>query len=248
MYKAHFIAPTPRFGRQNNRLPIGHQQRSPYYWWWAYLRRNTAYLECCESGGKGALASLYEDFGDVREDNFHQWWTADGRGATLFAEPPLETHLTALTAPSEWKKEWTEHDVMLIAVPLRVSKRSLINAFRKALDQRHIAKRGRPTISQMRSKAKYKLERNYTIANLQNTLAVYDLWQENLARPKPERLALWELAKELGINRTAIKQAESRLRGERYIGRNTLAATVSRYIKQAKEIIENTSIGRFPLC
>lgn len=248
MYKAHFIAPTPRFGRQNNRLPIGHQQRSPYYWWWAYLRRNTAYLECCESGGKGALASLYEDFGDVREDNFHHWWTSGGRGAAVFAEPPLETHLTELNSSAEWDPEWAENDVMVIAVPLRVTKRSLIQAFRTALDERHIGKRGRPSVSQMRSRAKYKLERNYTIPNLQNALNVYDLWLVNSTKPKVDRLALWELAKELGINRTAIKQAESSLRGEKYIGRNTLAATISRYINQAKNMIKNTSSGRFPLC
>ena len=247
MYKAHFLAPTPRFGRQNNRLPVGHQQRSPYYWWWAYLRRNNTYLECCENGGKGPLSALYSDFGDVRDDDFHKWWTSGHRGALLFAEPPLETHLTELTQPSEWNPAWAEDDVMVIAVPLRVSKRSLIQAFRKALDQRHIGKRGRPSISRMRSRAKYELERNYTIQNLQTALAVYDVWLENSTKPKAERLVLWEIAKQLGINRAAIKQAESNLRGEKYIGRNTLAATISRYVKQAKETIKNTSSGRFPL-
>ncbi len=94
--KRHFSAPTPRFGRINNRLGVGHQQRSPYYWWWQYLRRNADYIACCERGGKGRLSKLYKDFGDVREDNFHKWWTEGDRGVELFAEQPLAVSLSEL--------------------------------------------------------------------------------------------------------------------------------------------------------
>jgi hypothetical protein len=86
----------PRFGRVNSRLPVGHQQGSPYYWWWQYLRRNADYIACCERGGKGRLSKLYKDFGDVREDNFHKWWTEGDRGVELFAEQPLAVRLSEL--------------------------------------------------------------------------------------------------------------------------------------------------------
>ena len=81
-----FLAPYPIFGTKNKRLPTGYQKRSPYYWWWQFLRRNQEYLECCERGGKGKHAQLYKDFGDVRDDDFHKWWTKDERGPNLFAE------------------------------------------------------------------------------------------------------------------------------------------------------------------
>ena len=246
--KVHFLAPYPLFGRVKNRLPVSYQQRSPYYWWWAYLRRNADYLACCEAGGTGALAGLYESFGDVREDNFHKWWTTDTRGAKLFGEPPLNAHLEELDTPADWKPDWEKDEIMVIAVPLRVSKRSLKKAFAVELEKRHPGnKRGRPSHRKQPQRAKFKLERNYTIPNLQNTLAVYDLWLENSQKPSKERLALWEIGQELKINRDAVKLANSKFPDERLSGRNTLAATVSRYVKQAKAMIANTSLGRFPL-
>jgi len=51
---------------------------SVYYYWWAFLRLSERYKDCCESGGKGELADLYTYFGDVRGDDFMQWWTKGG--------------------------------------------------------------------------------------------------------------------------------------------------------------------------
>jgi len=248
--KRHFSAPTPRFGRVNNRLSVGYQQRSPYYWYWQYLRRNADYIACCERGGKGKLAKLYSDFGDVREDNFHKWWTENQRGAMLFAEQPLSVQFGELGAASEWQPHWDSETVMVVAVPLTMSKRSLKGAFAKLLDSRHAGnKSGRPSLATLKeaSTAKYKLERNYTISNLQTTLVVYDLWVENQDKPASEKLTLWQIGKALNINRAAIKDAESEHTADRLVGRNVLGATVSRYVKQAKAMIENAALGRFPL-
>ncbi len=248
--KQHFRAPHPRFGRVNNRLSIGHQQRSPYYWWWAYLRRNTDYLACCAAGGKGKLASLYADFGDVREDNFHQWWTQGERGPLLFAETPLAVKFSELDTVADWQPHWNKDSVMVVAVPLSMSKRALKGAFAKLLDSRHAGnKSGRPSMAKLKevSTARYKLEHNYTISGLMTALAVYDMWVENQAKPKSERLTLWEIGKALNLNGRAVKQAESKLAYERLDGRNVLGATVSRYVKQARAMIENTATGKFPL-
>ena len=245
--RAHFLQPTPRFGRVNNRLPIGHQQRSPYYWWWAYLRRNEDYLTCCEQGGVGKLADLYRDFGDVREENFHAWWTGDQRGVRLFAEKPLELHLMELTSKTEWDEEWNSEQVLVLAIPLRVSKRRLKGQFAKMLERRHMGKQGRPAIAKQASTARYKLARNYTIPNLQTMLAVYDLWKDNQQRNGKDKLKLWEIGMALKLNKDAIKDAQSQFSENRLLGRNVLAATVSRYVKQATAIIANTAKGQFPL-
>jgi hypothetical protein len=248
--KRHFSAPTPRFGRSNNRLDIGHQQRSPYYWWWQYLRRNADYIACCEKKDKGKLAKLYVDFGDVRNDNFHKWWTEGERGVNLFAEPPLSVKFGELETVADWQPHWDKAAVMVVAVPLTVSKRALKGAFTQLLDSRHTGnKSGRPSLAKLKkiSTANYKLEHNYTISGLMTTLAVYDLWVENQKRPKAEKLTLWEIGKALNVNAKAIKRAESKLPYERLDGRNVLGATVSRYVKQARAMIENTSTGKFPL-
>ena len=43
------------------------------------MRLSERYKDCCESGGKGELADLYTYFGDVRGDDFMQWWTKGGQ-------------------------------------------------------------------------------------------------------------------------------------------------------------------------
>ena len=247
--KRYFAAPTPRFGRANSRLNVGYQQRSPYYWYWQYLRRNADYIACCESGGTGALASLYADFGDVREDDFHKWWTSEQRGAELFAEQPLAVKFGELDSTAEWQQHWDKERVVVLAVPLTKSKRALKGAFAKLLDSRHTGnKSGRPSLAKLKevSTAKYSIEHNYTISGLLTALAVYDKWVKNKAEPKAEQLPLWQIGKSLNINEKAIKLAESKFAYERLDGRNVLAATVSRYVKQAKAMIANTAKGQFP--
>jgi hypothetical protein len=248
--KRHFLAPAPRFGRVNSRLPVGHQQRSPYYWWWQYLRRNADYIACCERGGKGRLSKLYKDFGDVREDNFHKWWTEGDRGVALFAEQPLTIRLSELTTAAEWQASWSSEQVMVVVVPLNVSKRGIKGAFNKLLEARHLgSKSGRPSLSKLKehSTARYVIENNYTIRSLSTMLSVYDEWLVNTQRKKGEHLSMWEIGAKLNLNKSAIKDAVSTSTADRHIGRNSLAATVGRYVRQAKSVIANTAVGQFPL-
>jgi hypothetical protein len=245
--KVHFLEPTPRFGRANNRLHIGHQQRSPYYWWWAYLRRNTDYLACCAAGGGGELAGLYADFGDVREDNFHAWWKSNDRAIRLFAEQPLSIGFGELDTPNDWQPHWTKEEVVVLAVPLRISKRRLKGLFSKMLDQRHAGKQGRPAVALQKSTAKYKLARNYTIRNLQTTLEIYDLWHANQQLPIEQQKTLWQLGVVAGLNKQAAKDAVSDSTQDRLVGRNHLGALVGRYMRQAKKMIANTALGQFPV-
>jgi hypothetical protein len=172
--KVHFSAPHPLFGRSNARLSLSYQERSPYYWWWAYLRRNADYLKCCERGGKGKMAALYRDFGDVRDDSFHKWWTTEQRGGALFGEQPLSIQFMEVTSPEQWQPTWTSEKVMVVAFPLAKSKSKLMGHIKWLLDKRHPGRQGRPALAELESTAKYRLSRNYTIANLQTSLAVYE--------------------------------------------------------------------------
>ena len=214
------------------------------------MRRNADYIACCAAGGKGKLAALYADFGDVREDNFHKWWTENQRGAELFAEQPLTVKFGELATATDWQPHWDKETVLVVAVPLSMSKRAVKGAFAKLLDSRHAGnKSGRPSMAKLKnvSTARYKLEHNYTVSGLLTALAVYDLWVENQTKPKAERLSLWEIGKALNINKSAIRDAESSSNADRLVGRNVLGATVSRYVKQARAMIENTAAGKFPL-
>jgi hypothetical protein len=247
MAKVHFLAPHPLFGRVNNRLADTYQKRSPYYWWWAYLMRSAAYLECCEAGGEGRLAGLYADFGDVRAADFHKWWTHEQRGPRLFAEQRLEAKFGELASPDQWDASWTAEDVMIVAVPLRVSNRRLKGEFAKLLDSRLQRSRGRPALAEVTQTARYPLARNYTIQNLERTLEAYDLWLANQGLPKAERKTLWEIGVDMRFNRDASRQALSKTAAERLLGRNMLGAHVKRYVSQAQQIIKNVENGVFPV-
>ncbi len=247
MAKTHFLAPHPLFGRVNDRLGDAYQKRSPYYWWWAYLRRSAAYLDCCDQEGGGPLSDLYADFGDVRDADFHKWWTTGQRGANLFAEQRLEAVFGELASPSQWNSLWSSEDVMVVAVPLRESNRRLKGKFAKLLDSRLQRSRGRPALASVTQTARYPLARNYTVQNLERTLEAYDLWLANQALPKTERKTLWEIGVEMRFNREASRQALSKTSAERLLGRNMLGAHVKRYVSQAQEIIKNVENGVFPV-
>lgn len=238
-----FLAPYPIFGTKNKRLNIGYQKRSPYYWWWQFLRRNKQYLECCERGGKGKHAKLYKDFGDVRDDDFHKWWTKDQRGPNLFAENYGAMKLIELEDKSQWEASWSKEGAMILAVPLTSSKRYLQSRFARLLKERHKSERGRPTKQSIKSNAKYPIARNYTIRNLETTLAVYDEYMKY--KDQKPKVPNWKIGESL----TLIPQAMTAPKltpKENADKRNSMGSSVKRYITSAEKIIENVVLGKFP--
>ena len=239
-----FLAQYPTFGTKNKPRSLSYQQQSPYYWWWAYLRRNADYLACCENDGKGKLAKLYKDFGDVREDNFKRWWTEGQRGGNLFAENRGAMKLTLLEDKSQWDDTWTQDQVLVIAVPLTSSKRYLQSRFARILKERHTAKRGRTKKLLEMSNSQYPLERNYTIENLRKTLQVYDEYIRT--RTEAKKVPLWKVGENLRLVPTAMT-SNKLMAEENYLRRNVMAATVKRYLNNAEKIISGTSLGKFPV-
>jgi hypothetical protein len=240
-----FLAPHPTFGTKKKPRTLSYQQQSPYYWWWVYLRRNEDYLACCETGGRGKLAKLYKDFGDVREDNFKKWWTESERGGNLFSENIAELTLRELQDKAEWDEAWTKDEVLVVAIPLTSSRRYIQSRLMRLLDKRHHAdKPGRKKSNLDKSTATYPLERNYTIENLQKTLQVYD----NYLKVKDEKpkVPLWKIGEQMRLVPTAMTTDDMSM-NERQVFRNVMGASVKRYIANAEKLISNTSLGRFPL-
>ena len=238
-----FLAPYPIFGTKNKRLPLGYQKRSPYYWWWQFLRRNQEYLECCERGGKGKHAELYKDFGDVRDDDFHKWWTKGERGPNLFAENYGAMKLTELEEKSQWEEGWSKDEVMVLAVPLTSSKRYLQSRFAQLLKERHTAGRGRPTKGSTKSNAKYQLARNYTVQNLEKTLDVYDEYIKH--KGKKPKVPNWKIGESLTLIPKAMTSPKL-FPAMNAARRNTMGSSVKRYLSSAELIIENVVLGKFP--
>ena len=244
--KVRFLADAPNFGTKHKPAKISLQTRSPYYWWWVYLRRNEDYLACCEKAGKGKLAKLHKDFGDVREDDFKKWWKE--KGVELFSEKHVseggDMVLTELTDKSQWNDAWTGDRVLVIAMPLTSSKRYLQSRFNALLKKRHTTKRGRQYKTFDQSTAKYPLAKNYTIRNLETTLAVYDEYLKH--KGQIPKVPYWKIGENLTLVTKAMTSKKLTPK-ENYDRKNTMAASVLRYIRSAEAMIANAALGKFPM-
>ena len=243
--RKYFIFDHPRLGTKQKPSSESQLKRSPYFWWWAYLKRNKEYLRCCEREGKGKLSSLYEDFGDVRDDDFREWWGRKlNKGAYLFGERSLDFYVKRLGSKDEWDSDWTDDNVAVVAINLKMkSKRDIQKYFARLLKEIKPEKRGKKAVPE--SSALYQLCRNVTQQNLQVMLSIYDSVEHNATLPKDQRRTLWQIGEEFRLVRTAMtKPTDSRYDAQ--IKRHVMSNTVTRYFKRAKKIIDNTSLGRFP--
>lgn len=234
-YQRHFQYKHPTFGTKNKPKPKSAWEGTVYYWWWMYLKRNQEYLNCCEKGGKGKLATLYKEFGNVRGDSFQKWWMEGGRGAHLFADPQAEDSIRVMETGQE---ALDPAEAFTVSIPLYLPKKTILRRFKELLDERHQGKRGHQLAK--RSKARYQVKGQPNVPSIKQALEVYDF---RLANPD---LKLWEIGNAIPRLQMANKLKSSDTDSERADKRNVLAATVSRYLRRAESSVKNTSLGVFP--
>lgn len=203
--------------------------------WWSYLKRSEEYLKTCESGGRVGLVELYEDFGDVREDDFKKWWSQDGRGMRLFSEPHTLSTMSIVT-PDEVGDE--DETVVFVRVPLSLPKKFLIDRFTELIGKHHQGKRGRQYARQ--SQAKYKFHGQPNIQGLKTALMVYDHLQAN------PQIKQWEVGKVLSQYKVELLECEKKNITPSYDLKRKIEATVSRYKRKATSSIRNSEKGMFP--
>lgn len=231
--KRHFPYKHPTFGTVKNPKGERSWKSSVYYWWWAYLKRNTQYLECCEAGGKGKLSALYQDFGDVRDDDFKKWWSEGDRGAKLFAESPEES--VRLIKVGELVT--SEEGRLTIVFPLSLPKRFLEKRFKEMLKEEHLGERGKQLAR--KSELKYRITGQPNVPSLEKGLKAYDLRKANPKMP------LWEIGNAVpNLLRTQkIKAGEDR---EVLLNKKReMTIAVNRYLKRVNQYIQKTSLGKF---
>jgi hypothetical protein len=234
----HFPYQHPTFGRGNKKRHPDSWKKTVYYWWWSYLKRNQEYLKCCESGGRGKLSKLYQDFGDVRSDDFQKWWSEADRGANLFSDPLVESTVRLLDEGDTV----SGGDVLTISFPLSLPKRHLKKRLNDLLIKHHKGQRG---IQQAKSsKAKYRFSGQPNLMGLERALKVYDHLEELKAKgvKKPQ----WKVAMDLNIVEDQYRVHRTDTPKTAEDKRRVLTAIVGRLKKKASESIKKTSLGQFP--
>jgi hypothetical protein len=232
----HFPYKHPLFGRGKLARK---GDNSVYYYWWEFLRRNADYLACCESGGRGPLATLFEDFGDVRGESFKDWWQEGGRGVRLFAEPVVDRSVEVLGSDSQVPPI---DEVLTVAFPLNLPKRYLQSRFKDLLKRHHTGRRG--VLKARESRAKYQIKGQPNISALKKTLQVWDALQDS-QKGTGRRLPHWMIAKKLKLVPDERLPTPTDPPHEAELKRAVMSATVGRYRKRAQELLKRTVQGRF---
>jgi len=234
----HFPYQHPTFGRGNKKRHPDSWKKTVYYWWWSYLKRNQEYLKCCEAGGKGKLLKLYQDFGDVRSDDFQKWWSQDDRGANLFSDPLVESTVRLLDEGDTV----SGGDVLTISFPLTLPKRHLKKRLNDLLIKHHKGQRG---VQQAKSsKAKYRFSGQPNLMGLERALKVYDHLEELKAKSikKPQ----WKVAMDLNIVEDQYRVHRTDTPKTAEDKRRVLTAIVGRLKKKASLSVQNVGKGIFP--
>ena len=256
----------PRFTQRKSKyvLPSGGMyleadddkyKASVYYWWYEYLRRSDDYRKCCERGGKGKFAKLYEDFGNVfaeantEKEAFRVWWREH---AHLFWEQE------GRKVDELSKVDDLEETDLIVRLPLNETANYIVKNVRRLL----IEKREQVRRAREHSRALYPVAAKVRMTTLQTQLHVYDV---HIANPN---IKLHELADEAGlyVNKlvnyydedgelAGTQTIEWLLRNGFEVDAKEGEAVVKRrkrqiarqHLEAAKEYISNVQLGKFPL-
>jgi len=108
-------------------------ENSIYYYWFEFLKLNEKYFAACKNKGRG-MKKIYEDFGDIRNKTFKQWWNEKYKGTTrgvyLFASTNPFNQLIKINSQTQYN-QINHSDYTVIAVPKLIDKKYAVEQVRK---------------------------------------------------------------------------------------------------------------------
>ena len=121
------LRPRPRVpvGRADDFADELRRARNGWYGlWYRCLRLSEEYQHCCKNNGKGRLKPMYDDFGDVVDMSFAQWWQQNGR--YLFAERKSIPVVQSYSHHRDLETIGRLRDKIVIEVPLTLRKSTVV--------------------------------------------------------------------------------------------------------------------------
>jgi len=231
----------PRFGRQRDydeSKPPKSVTDSPYYWWFKFLQLNEEYKKTCRAGGKGKLAEIYRDLGDVHQVNFKDWWKVK---AHLFAESVGNGYKMTIAQSKDELAPFGSAEVINLVVPLTWSRRGLLKRFNTlVISQVEKGKRG---VSTEKSSATYRISGKWHAEALRTAYKVYTAKKSYAGEEKiywADVGILAELPSAKGIDKykTSTKDMSD--------VRRTLTILTQRHHKRALIFIQSAVTKSFP--
>ncbi len=210
---------------------------SQAYWWFQCLMVSDEYKRCCENDGEGKLADTYAKFGDIfKYPHFDIWWIRHGRFQFIQKKKSEVKEIDE----KDLRRLDFKSDKLVLDVPLTLRKQTVMRQIGKILKK---AYENREVDIQKASTAAIKFEKS----KMQMT-TVERLLQIHKLRKRYPKLSLNEIGIKAGVeidlHRRTTNDADMDNSEYEEIRRMTIA--VSRYLKQARHLIDNAAHGVFP--
>lgn len=226
-------------GSLRRRLPFQDEldkaKKSHGYWWFRCLQASEDYVACCRAGGVGMYSEIYADFGNV-EMHFSSWWMK--RGRKLFAEEAPLREVSRIDTEDDLSKLQIKDDRLIIEVPLKIRKITAIRQINKLLKAAHVDQPvdiwAASTAKRQRIKSKVRM----TTVEL--------LLKLHLLRKRHPEMKLYEIGTRAGVVLDLMARTTDGEMMNQDIEKRRMTIAVSRYLKQAKHLIDNAAIGVFP--
>lgn len=216
---------------------IREAKKTPIYWWFLTLQASDEYVLCCRNQGKGKLANLYKDFGDVDEKSFAQWWTNQGR--KIFAERKKLKRVEVIDERHQLERLSIHEDRLIIEVPLTLRRQTAIRQIGKAL-QKAYESRDPVDIWEQSTAKRQIIKSKIRMKTIEMLLRVWQIRNEYPA------LNNYEIGLKAKIDLDILARTTDGDQLDDALERRRMTIAVSRYLAQAKNLIANAELGIFP--
>jgi len=216
---------------------IREAKKTPIYWWFLTLQASDEYLLCCRNQGKGKLANLYKDFGDIDKKSFAQWWANQGR--KIFAERKKLKKVEVIEDGRQLERLSIHEDRLIIEVPLTLRRQTAIRQIGKELKKVYESRDvvdiwEQSTAKRQVIKSKMRMS---TVEILLNVLRI---------RNEHPTLSNYEIGQKARIDLDILARTTDGDQIDEALERRRMQIAVSRYLDQAKNLIANAELGIFP--
>ena len=234
---------TPKFGKGafNKSDPPLSVTESPFYWWFKFLQLNEEYQRSVNGEKNTIDRQVVTDFGDVSNIDFKTWWQSR---AELFAEPRNDYEIKVAKSLDDLAP-FDRTDVINLVIPLNWTNVNIKRNVNKIIDT-YVTKSKSRVDYVLKSQARYRLGRKWSIEGLSNAYKIYLGKQEADAERKiTGKKTIWVdiaiksglfAARDLSIEKSTDKTHEQR---------RNVTIQCDRLYKQAKQYIANSASTTF---
>jgi hypothetical protein len=182
------------------------------------------------------LWATFVDFGDIFKEDFSMWYMK--RGRKLFGESRPFKKVQAFETRRELDELQAKPDSLVLQIPLNIRKQTVMRQIgrilKKAYEGRDIDIWEQSTAKRQIIKSRVKMK------TVELLLKIHEIRNTNLTATN------YQIGRMAGIELDILARDTSGIDYDDALERRRMTFAVSRYLKQAKQLIKNAERGIFP--